>query len=110
MLVDKGAEVNKADDDGLTPLHRSARKGNVEMVSLLVANGADLNVKDRWVGDDGGGGVVIAVVVVVVVVVTIVVFIISLSDTRSFLSVFYFLILGRKLIVIIVCFLPLDRS
>ena len=50
MLVDKGAEVNKADDDGLTPLHRSARKGNVEMVSLLVANGADLNVKDRWVG------------------------------------------------------------
>ena len=49
MLVDKGAEVNKADDDGLTPLHRSARKGNVDMVSLLVANGADLNVKDRWV-------------------------------------------------------------
>ena len=32
---------------GMTPLHAAARKGLKEVVELLIANGADVNVKDR---------------------------------------------------------------
>jgi len=33
---------------GHTPLHRAARHGHKESVELLIANGADVNVKDKW--------------------------------------------------------------
>jgi len=33
---------------GNTPLHRAARNGHKESVELLIANGADVNAKDKW--------------------------------------------------------------
>ena len=38
-----GASVNAPDKDGVTPLHRAAESGDVELVKLLVALGADVN-------------------------------------------------------------------
>jgi uncharacterized protein len=41
-LIDAGIDVNKAGDLGYTPLHVASMAGNLEMVKLLVASGADL--------------------------------------------------------------------
>jgi hypothetical protein len=41
-LIDAGIDVNKAGDLGYTPLHNACIRGNLEMVKLLVASGADL--------------------------------------------------------------------
>ncbi|XP_053396952.1 uncharacterized protein LOC128556316 [Mercenaria mercenaria] len=43
MLLSKEADVNKADNTRLTPLHISAMKGNVKMTSLLIQRGADVD-------------------------------------------------------------------
>lgn len=40
-LLARGADVNARDDDGVTPLHRAAQAGRVEVVAVLLANGAD---------------------------------------------------------------------
>ncbi len=47
-----GTDVNAKDDIGLTPLHMAARS-HKEIVELLIANGADVNVKDnnQFVGE-----------------------------------------------------------
>ena len=41
-LITHGIDVNKAGDLGYTPLHVACMKGNMEMVKLLIENGADL--------------------------------------------------------------------
>ena len=41
-LIEAGIDVNKAGDLGYTPLHRDCMAGNVEIVKLLLENGADL--------------------------------------------------------------------
>jgi len=41
-LIEAGIDVNKAGDLGYTPLHVACMQGNLEMVRLLVANGANL--------------------------------------------------------------------
>jgi ankyrin repeat protein len=41
-LIEAGIDVNKAGDLGYTPLHVACMTGNVEMVQLLIDNGADL--------------------------------------------------------------------
>ena len=46
-LIDNGADVNHADDLGITALMKSAKNGNLKMVKLLVANGARLNLLDN---------------------------------------------------------------
>ncbi|XP_060600309.1 ankyrin repeat domain-containing protein 50-like [Ruditapes philippinarum] len=43
MLLSKEADVNKADNTYLTPLHISAMKGNVKMTSLLIQRGAHVD-------------------------------------------------------------------
>lgn len=40
------ADVNRADDTGMTPLHIAAYWGEAGIVSLLLANNADVNARD----------------------------------------------------------------
>jgi quinoprotein dehydrogenase-associated probable ABC transporter substrate-binding protein len=44
FLVGKGADVNKVDDQGATPLTSAARQRHPEMIELLIAQGADVNL------------------------------------------------------------------
>jgi ankyrin repeat protein len=44
-LIAQHADVNQRDENGWTPLHMAADKGELDIVKLLVANGADVNVK-----------------------------------------------------------------
>ena len=44
--MDAGADVNAKDEDENTPLHRAAYYGHKEIVVLLIAKGADVNVKN----------------------------------------------------------------
>lgn len=46
LLIENGADLNKADDDGKTPLIWTAIRNNVEVAELLIENGADLNQTD----------------------------------------------------------------
>jgi ankyrin repeat protein len=41
-LIDAGIDVDKAGDLGYTPLHVACMRGNIEMVQLLIHNGANL--------------------------------------------------------------------
>jgi len=43
-----GADVNKKDENGWTPLLLAAYLGNVEIVGLLVVKGANVNAKGKW--------------------------------------------------------------
>jgi ankyrin repeat protein len=44
MLIDGGAALNVADEDGETPLHRACWEGHGSIVRMLIDGGADLNV------------------------------------------------------------------
>src|SRR4030095_10339295 len=55
LLVEKGARINDANDDGITALHGAAYKGANRVVEWLVDHGADLAAKDK--GQDYGFGV-----------------------------------------------------
>jgi len=46
-LIDNGVMINTVGDLGLTPLHVSAMKGNLEAVQILVENGAKLEIEDE---------------------------------------------------------------
>ena len=49
LLIENGADVNRKDDNGSTPLHSAAVFGRAEVAKLLVENGANLQVRN----DDG---------------------------------------------------------
>jgi ankyrin repeat protein len=55
LLMEKGARINDANDDGITALHGAAYKGANNVVQWLVDHGADLAAKDK--GSDYGFGV-----------------------------------------------------
>jgi ankyrin repeat protein len=46
FLVSKGADVNKADSQGWTPLQSAARQRHDKMIALLIEFGADVNAGD----------------------------------------------------------------
>lgn len=43
----EGAEVNRSDQNGWTPLHRAAFKGRIESVKVLLNHGAQVNAVDN---------------------------------------------------------------
>ena len=43
VLLAVGPEVNKADNDGNTPLHKASYYGRSKVVKVLLAAGADVN-------------------------------------------------------------------
>ena len=47
-LLDKRANVNQANANGATPLLIAAHKGHAAVVALLIAHGADLNIRGKW--------------------------------------------------------------
>jgi ankyrin repeat protein len=55
LLLSLGADVNAANDHGITPLHGAGYKGANKAVQLLVDRGAKLDVLDK--GEDYGFGV-----------------------------------------------------
>ena len=46
LLIKRGADVNLADVDGVTPLMEAAGTGATEIVRMLLEHGADANLKD----------------------------------------------------------------
>jgi ankyrin repeat protein len=42
-LLDRGADLNRLDGDGMTPLMRASRYGHVELVRVLLGRGAEVN-------------------------------------------------------------------
>ena len=47
MLLEAGADASAAAADGRTPLHFSAQLGEVELIRMLLARGADPERRDR---------------------------------------------------------------
>jgi len=47
-LLLMGCDINGADYDARTALHLAASSGHLDMVKYLVANGADVDLKDRF--------------------------------------------------------------
>ncbi len=47
LLIDRGANVNTASSQGITPLHEAAMRGQKNAIDLLVARGADVNARDE---------------------------------------------------------------
>jgi ankyrin repeat protein len=43
LLIEAGADINKADDDGVTPLYIAAELGQEAIVRALIEAGADVN-------------------------------------------------------------------
>ncbi|MEE6480685.1 hypothetical protein FKM82_012650 [Ascaphus truei] len=50
-LLDRGADINYANVDGLTALHQACIDDNIDMVKFLVENGASINQPDNegWI-------------------------------------------------------------
>ena len=45
----RGVDVNEVNDTYLwTPLHKAASMGSLDIVQILLDNGADLSPKDKW--------------------------------------------------------------
>ena len=55
-LIDRGADIDKAGDDGFTPLYVASCYGHVDVVSMLLEQGADIDKAP----DDGATPLIIA--------------------------------------------------
>jgi len=44
LLVETKCDVNIQNQDGNTPLHDAYRQGSKDIIDLLIANGADVNI------------------------------------------------------------------
>lgn len=50
LLLEKGASVNEADDEGWTPLTLACDRGHDAIVAMLLAKGADPNIRTKRSG------------------------------------------------------------
>jgi hypothetical protein len=48
MLARQGANLDQADYDCSTAMHMACKMGNHKCVEVLIQNGADIDIKDRW--------------------------------------------------------------
>jgi len=48
--VEHGAEINKENEDGTTPLFKAIKSGKKDLEECLVEHGADIN-KENWNGE-----------------------------------------------------------
>ncbi|EKX53123.1 hypothetical protein GUITHDRAFT_41816, partial [Guillardia theta CCMP2712] len=48
QLIRQGADINKSNYDKRTVLHMACAEGNYRMVEILLNNGAEKDLKDRW--------------------------------------------------------------
>ena len=48
--IKKGAEINVLDEYNFSPLHRAVETGNLDVVKVLVENGADVNISSQGKG------------------------------------------------------------
>ena len=46
LLIEKGADIDAKDNDGVTALMYVSRAGDLEIAKYLVENGTDINAKD----------------------------------------------------------------
>ena len=46
-LIQAGGEVNELDVSGMTPLHKASVFGRVEVITALIAAGADKTIKNK---------------------------------------------------------------
>jgi len=46
-LLEKGADIGASTADGITPLHRAAESGDVDMIKLLLERGANVNAQRK---------------------------------------------------------------
>jgi hypothetical protein len=56
LFVEKGADVNRADDYGITPLMVAGNMGDTAIIQYLVDKGADLAAYDLGKKNDGAFG------------------------------------------------------
>lgn len=47
LLIKAGANINKENMKGMTPLHTACLNGNIKAVDLLLDSGADFYKKDK---------------------------------------------------------------
>lgn len=47
LLIEKGAEINYAGPNKITPLHRAVMRNNVELIKLMLGFGADIHIEDK---------------------------------------------------------------
>lgn len=55
VMLEYGADVNIKDSYGYVPLAKAANGGHLQIVNLLIANGANVNARDDYSGDLGRG-------------------------------------------------------
>jgi ankyrin repeat protein len=47
-LLDAGANINSANRSGFTPLHHAGEAGSEEAATLLITNGANLTLRNKY--------------------------------------------------------------
>lgn len=47
ILIANGADINRCDDWGDTPIHRAINYPSYNIVKFLIAKGADVNLQDK---------------------------------------------------------------
>ena len=48
LLIDKGGDVNKARNNGRTPVYVAAAENNLTCLELLISKKADVNAPDKY--------------------------------------------------------------